>query len=677
MTDELVLKADNLAQVSAAALSINRTGYSVTYDAGSGTGSVPEDPAPYAEGGTVALKDKPADLKKDGWNFSGWGASGGVNIRDNSFTMPGSDVTLQALWGRAYIQKRTNTVTQEPTRRMKNSRSIGYSNAFYASTYKNNILSVTFLNTNEMPAGAVEIWDITDTNFGTAGSVMAAVVANGSDAGKYDLYIGAKGGVEAPVDSSSLFSGFSSLATVNNISYFDTTNVTSMSYMFSECKALTTLDVSGWDTRNVNNMSRMFYKCNGLVTLDVSNWDTSSVTNMSYTFSECKALTTLDVSGWDTSSVTNMSYTFHQCIVLAELNVSKWDTSSVTDMAAVFDSCTKLTKLDMGEWDTSSVTDMGSMFSYCNGLEMLDVSNWDTSNVTNMRYMFHGCTALKGLNLSNWKTGNVTNMNGMFFRCDGLERLDLSNWNTSNVNDMQDMFCSCDNLENLDVSGWETGNVTSMKCMFGSCSRLKTLNVKEWKTGNVTNMERMFESCSALPSIGTDLLSVANGCSITNWNKGASNALTAVTIKAVDGTVLYKGTAAVSLRAADMSALCADGKQTSAVSAEENPSNKPEEKGLSGNNSPLAEEERSSSVHTADGGNATLFSGAQRDSEALYASVKNGVTEGGKLTAGQKVEYELELQYIGDEGGRSGELVVTDNIPAGMTYNGDASVSSV
>ena len=620
-----MLKADNLAQVSAAALSINRTGYSVTYDAGSGTGSVPEDPAPYAEGGTVALKDKPADLKKDGWNFSGWGASGGVNIRDNSFTMPGSDVTLQALWGRAYIQKRTNTVTQEPTRRMKNSRSIGYSNAFYASTYKNNILSVTFLNTNEMPAGAVEIWDITDTNFGTAGSVMAAVVANGSDAGKYDLYIGAKGGVEAPVDSSSLFSGFSSLATVNNISYFDTTNVTSMSYMFSECKALTTLDVSGWDTRNVNNMSRMFYKCNGLVTLDVSNWDTSSV----------------------------------------------------TDMAAVFDSCTKLTKLDMGEWDTSSVTDMGSMFSYCNGLEMLDVSNWDTSNVTNMRYMFHGCTALKGLNLSNWKTGNVTNMNGMFFRCDGLERLDLSNWNTSNVNDMQDMFCSCDNLENLDVSGWETGNVTSMKCMFGSCSRLKTLNVKEWKTGNVTNMERMFESCSALPSIGTDLLSVANGCSITNWNKGASNALTAVTIKAVDGTVLYKGTAAVSLRAADMSALCADGKQTSAVSAEENPSNKPEEKGLSGNNSPLAEEERSSSVHTADGGNATLFSGAQRDSEALYASVKNGVTEGGKLTAGQKVEYELELQYIGDEGGRSGELVVTDNIPAGMTYNGDASVSSV
>ena len=38
VTGELVLKADNLAQVSAAALSINRTGYRVTYDSGSEIG---------------------------------------------------------------------------------------------------------------------------------------------------------------------------------------------------------------------------------------------------------------------------------------------------------------------------------------------------------------------------------------------------------------------------------------------------------------------------------------------------------------------------------------------------------------------------------------------------------------------------------------------------------------
>lgn len=795
VTGELALKADNLAQVSAAALSINRTGYSVTYDTGSGTGSVPEDPAIYAEGDTVALKDKPADLKKDGRNFSGWGASGGVNIRDDCFTMPGSDVTLQALWGRAYIQKRTNTVTQEPTRRMRSKFTIGSTNSFYASVYKNNIQSITFLNTNEMPAEAAAVWDITDTNFGTAGSVMAAVVTNESDASKYDLYIGAKGGVEAPADSSGLFSEFSSLTTVKNASYFDTLNVTNMKTMFRNCKALTTLDASGWDTSNVTNMYGMFDECRALATLKVSGWDTSNVTNMFQMFHYCLELKTLDVSGWktgnvtdmygmfycchklamldvsgwDTSNVTTMKYLFYGCSALTTVNVSNWKTGNVTYMSSLFSGCEALKTLDVSRWDTSNATDMYGMFSGCKALTKLDlnmwktgnvttmermfdeclalttpnISGWDTSNVTNMSYMFGRCQALTTLNLSGWDTGNVTGMTGvfydcselttpvvkgwntenvttmsqLFYNCNALATLDLSGWKTGNVTTMRSMFGSCGRLETLDLSGWDTGNVSVMADMFYWCTRLKTLNLSGWKTGNVTTMEDMFNNCRVLqeldlsewdtskltnmksmfesclvPGIGTDCLTVANGCSIVDWNKSAPDVLTAVTIRTVDGTVLYPETAAASLRAADMSALRVDGKQTFMVFAEEKRetdslAEEPSEEFMKNSTvaeetretrgSAVTEEEKSSSVHTAAGGNATLFSGAERDSEPVYASVKNGVTEGGKLSAGQKVEYELELQYIGDEGGRSGELVVTDNIPAGMTYNGDASVSSV
>ena len=564
VTGELVLKADNLAQVSAAALSINRTGYRVTYDSGSGTGSAPEDPAIHAEGDTVTLKDKPAELKKDGQNFSGWGASGGVNIRDNSFTMPGSDVALQALWGRAYIQKRTNTVTQEPTRRMRNRQAIGYSNAFYATAYRDHIQSITFLNTNEMPAEAVAVWDITDTNFGTAGSVMAAVVVNESDASKYDLYIGAKGGVEAPVSSSSLFSGFSSLTTIKDASNFDTLNVTNMRMMFANCKALTTLDLSGWDTGNVTSMALMFYGCDALTTLDLSRWNTGNVTSMSSMFANCDRLATLNLSGWN--------------------------------------------------------------------------------------------------------TGNVTVMGGMFYWCLKLETLDLSGWNTGNVTNMEEMFRNCRVLKELDLSGWDTSKLTNMKSMFHSC---------------------------LVPGIGTDHLTVANGCSVTDWNTSASAALTAVTVRAVDGTVLYQGTATASLRAAAMPARHADGKQMLSAeerretdsptgkTVEENSSDEriSEEKELSGNDITL--EESTEQTKAAGQSRETRASaaaeqtGAEKSLDALSASVKNGVTEGGRLSPGQKVEYELELQYIGDEGGRSGELVVTDNIPAGMTYNGDASVSSV
>ena len=47
----------------------------------------------------------------------------------------------------------------------------------------------------------------------------------------------------------------------------DTSNVTSMSNMFNNCRALTSLDVSGWDTSNVTNMLGMFRFCSALKTI--------------------------------------------------------------------------------------------------------------------------------------------------------------------------------------------------------------------------------------------------------------------------------------------------------------------------------------------------------------------------------------------------------------------------
>ena len=40
--------------------------------------------------------------------------------------------------------------------------------------------------------------------------------------------------------------------------------------------------------------------------LNVSNLDTSRLTNMGFMFSNCEELSTLDLSKWDTSNVTNM-----------------------------------------------------------------------------------------------------------------------------------------------------------------------------------------------------------------------------------------------------------------------------------------------------------------------------------------------------------------------------------
>jgi surface protein len=60
----------------------------------------------------------------------------------------------------------------------------------------------------------------------------------------------------------------------------------------------------------------MFYLLSNLSSAtDISNWDTSNVTNMSYMFSSAgDSATTFslgDLSSWDTSNVTNMSYMFN------------------------------------------------------------------------------------------------------------------------------------------------------------------------------------------------------------------------------------------------------------------------------------------------------------------------------------------------------------------------------
>lgn len=82
----------------------------------------------------------------------------------------------------------------------------------------------------------------------------------------------------------------------------DTTKVTSMHNMFSDCSGLTTLDLSKFDTSNVSHMGGMFRGCSGLTTIDISNWDTSKVTDMTYMFFDCKNLSTIGqvdtASGW-------------------------------------------------------------------------------------------------------------------------------------------------------------------------------------------------------------------------------------------------------------------------------------------------------------------------------------------------------------------------------------------
>ena len=299
-----------------------------------------------------------------------------------------------------------------------------------------------------------------------------------------------------------MFSGCSKLTSLD-VTKFNTEKVTVMNSMFSNCSALTSLDVTKFNTGNVTDMNNMFFNCSALASLDVTKFDTRNVTYMDNMFSSCKKLTSLDVTKFNTAKVTNMSRMFYRCSKLISLDVTKFNTANVRDMSLMFYNCSALTSLDVTKFDTRNVTNMESMFESCLKLASLDVTKFNTEKVTVMNSMFSNCSALTSLDVTKFNTAKVTNMSRMFDSCLKLTSLDVTNFNTANVRDMSFMFYNCSALTSLDVTKFNTAKVTNMCWMFDSCLKLTSLDVTNFNTENVTNMSYMFSSCSALTTIYT------------------------------------------------------------------------------------------------------------------------------------------------------------------------------
>ena len=200
---------------------------------------------------------------------------------------------------------------------------------------------------------------------------------------------------------------------------------------------------------NATSCYSMFEECSKHTSFDLSNFDTSKVTNMSYMFYNCSNLTSLDLSICNTSKVICIHWMFCNCSKLVSLDLSSFSTSKVTDMSHMFCNCKSLTTLDLSNFDTSRVTDMRYMFCGCLKLTSLDLSSFDTSNVTYMRWMFKCCSSLTQLDLSNFDTSKVIKMYEMFNSCSKLTTIYVSNkWNIDNVTESEEMFTGCINLPN-------------------------------------------------------------------------------------------------------------------------------------------------------------------------------------------------------------------------------------
>ena len=118
-----------------------------------------------------------------------------------------------------------------------------------------------------------------------------------------------------------------------DLSLFDTSEVTNMNNMFQKCSSLTTLRLGAkFDTSNVTTMISMFENCRSLTSLDLSSFDTSKVTNISWMFQWMDNITTIYASDlFAISSVTDSIAVFSGDKKLVGGSGTKYSSSITTD----------------------------------------------------------------------------------------------------------------------------------------------------------------------------------------------------------------------------------------------------------------------------------------------------------------------------------------------------------
>ena len=366
------------------------------------------------------------------------------------------------------------------------------------------------------------------------------------------------------------FMNLTKLETITGLEYLNTAKVTDMSYMFSGCSSLTSLDVTHFNTANVTNMSSMFSSCPSLTSLDVTHFNTAKVTDMSYMFCRCLSLTSLDVTYFNTTNVTDMSYMFSRCVALTSLYLTNFNTEKVTDMNNMFSYCRALTTIyASSKFVTTQVSNSSGMFNNCEKLK--GEEEWKNDKATDKTYAkieggyFSGAIPRvkyadgtltfflasketlgeneyelnRGAKTPGWANhskeitkvvfdtsfanAKPTSCCRWFFGCDKLKQIEgIKNLNTENVKDMSNMFYGCSGLISLDVTNFNTANVTNMLAMFSSCNNLATIYTSEkFVTTKVENLNSlMFKGDENLKGALPVYKATKISCKYANYKTG-------------------------------------------------------------------------------------------------------------------------------------------------------------
>ena len=253
--------------------------------------------------------------------------------------------------------------------------------------------------------------------------------------------------------------------------------LTSCNYAFSG-SSITKL-ISFPDTSNIKSMSFMFFNCYSLTSLDLSNFDTSNITSVTNMFRNCYNLQTLNVIGWDISKVVVSGNMFANCPSLSKLILGKvtqttydWWCTRLTENNISYDiiECTIINEPDTPTGDTTNnielvFENLSNNFTI-NG-QMVRLTENNTTDNGNGTYTYISDASIFGFGSANDNyteafnaSSNLIEVNHLYF--------------PNTIIDCSEMFSNCTKLQKINAEGWEVSHLNQSKAnkMLDNCTSL-------------------------------------------------------------------------------------------------------------------------------------------------------------------------------------------------------------